>query len=88
ADSGTYVLGMMTSNGSLIPSVRVKMIWGVFLSVTALVLLYSGGLQALQNTMIIVAFPFSLVIALMTLSLIKAVNAEARELGIGQVKLK
>ncbi|ANU16379.1 choline transporter [Planococcus maritimus] len=88
ADSGTYVLGMMTSNGSLIPSVRVKMIWGVFLSVTALVLLYSGGLQALQNTMIIVAFPFSAVIALMTLSLIKAVNAEARELGIGQVKLK
>jgi glycine betaine transporter len=88
ADSGTYVLGMMTSNGSLFPSVRIKLIWGFFLSTTALVLLYSGGLQALQNTMIIVAFPFSMVIVLMTFSLIKAVNLEAREMGIGQLKKK
>lgn len=88
ADSGTFVLGMMTSNGSLSPSNAVKMIWGLFLSATALVLLYSGGLQALQNTMIIVAFPFSMIIALMTFSVLKALNLEAKELGIGQLKKK
>jgi glycine betaine transporter len=48
--------------------------------------LYSGGLQALQNTMIIAAFPFSIVMALMTISLIKALNKEAKELGIEKLR--
>lgn len=88
ADSGTFVLGMMTTNGSLNPSSRIKAIWGVFLSITAFVLLYSGGLQALQNTMIIAALPFSIIIGLMTFSLIKALNKEAKELGIGRIKTR
>jgi len=80
ADSGTYVLGMMTTNGSQNPSNRIKIVWGVLLAVMALVLLYSGGLQALQNTMIVAAFPFSAVMVLMTISLIKSLNKEATEL--------
>jgi glycine betaine transporter len=64
----------------------VKVTWGILLTVTALVLLYSGGLQALQNTMIIAALPFSAIMALMTISLIKSLSIEAKELGIGQFK--
>ncbi|MBT2757917.1 BCCT family transporter [Mesobacillus foraminis] len=79
ADSGTYVLGMMTTNGSPNPSNPIKIIWGVLLTAIALVLLYSGGLQALQNTMIIAALPFSIIMALMTISLIKDLNKEAKE---------
>jgi glycine betaine transporter len=86
ADSGTFVLGMMTTNGSQNPSNRVKIIWGILLTTIALVLLYSGGLQALQNTMIIAALPFSIVMALMTFSLLKALNKEAKEFGIGKLK--
>jgi glycine betaine transporter len=86
ADSGTYVLGMMTTDGSQNPSNSVKVIWGVLLTAIALVLLYSGGLQALQNTMIIAALPFSIVMVLMTISLIKALNKEAKEFGIGKLK--
>ncbi|MFP3668795.1 BCCT family transporter [Priestia sp. SIMBA_032] len=86
ADSGTYVLGMMTTNGSQNPSNSVKVIWGLLLTIIALVLLYSGGLQALQNTMIIAALPFSVVMALMTVSLIKSLNKEAKEFGIGKLK--
>lgn len=86
ADSGTFVLGMMTTNGSQNPSNRVKIIWGILLTTIALVLLYSGGLQALQNTMIIAALPFSIVMALMTFSLLKALNKEAKEYGIGKLK--
>jgi glycine betaine transporter len=55
------------------------------LSAISLVLLYSGGLQALQNTMIAAALPFSIIMALMTFSLIKALQKEARELGIGKI---
>jgi glycine betaine transporter len=86
ADSGTYVLGMMTTNGSHSPGTRIKLTWGVLLSATALVLLYTGGLQALQNTMIAAALPFSIIMALMTISFLKALYKEAKELGIGQIR--
>ncbi|GLB61899.1 glycine betaine uptake BCCT transporter [Cytobacillus sp. NCCP-133] len=85
ADSGTYVLGMMTTNGSHHPGNKIKFIWGIMLSAISLVLLYSGGLQALQNTMIAAALPFSIIMALMTFSLIKALQKEAQELGIGKI---
>ena len=86
ADSGTFVLGMMTTNGSQNPSTMIKVIWGVFLSIIAIALLYSGGLQALQNTMIIAALPFSFILAFMVVSLLKALKQEAKELGISQIK--
>jgi len=86
ADSGTFVLGMMTTNGSLTPSNKIKITWGILLSAIALVLLYTGGLQALQNTMIAAALPFSIIMILMTTSLIKALYKEANELGIGRIK--
>ncbi|MBN8202294.1 glycine betaine uptake BCCT transporter [Bacillus sp. NTK034] len=85
ADSGTYVLGMMTTNGSHHPGNKIKMVWGILLAAISLVLLYSGGLQALQNTMIAAALPFSVIMALMTFSLIKALQKEAKELGIGRI---
>jgi len=87
ADSGTFVLGMMTTNGSQNPSTLIKATWGVFLSITAIALLYSGGLQALQNTMIIAALPFSVIMLLMVASLLKSLNQEARELGLGQFRI-
>jgi glycine betaine transporter len=88
ADSGTFVLGMMTTNGSLNPSTSIKATWGVFLSVTALALLYSGGLQALQNTMIIAALPFSFIMVLMVVSFLKSLKREANELGLGQLRME
>jgi glycine betaine transporter len=86
ADSGTFVLGMMTTNGSLNPGNRIKIIWGVMLSIISISLLYTGGLQALQNTMIVTALPFSIIMGLMTISLIKALYKESKELKIGKIK--
>ncbi|QDI92441.1 BCCT family transporter [Salicibibacter halophilus] len=79
ADSATLVLGMFTTNGSDKPPQRLKLIWGVLLSVTALVLLYSGGLQALENALIIAALPFSIVMLLMTLGLIAVMTKEGKK---------
>ena len=79
ADSATFVLGMQTSYGSLDPSNRVKIIWGVIQSAVAAVLLYSGGLAALQNTAILAAVPFSVVILLMIVSLYKSLASERKE---------
>ena len=76
ADSGTFVLGMLTTGGSLNPSLRVKLVWGAILSGTALVLLFSGGLSALEMAMLIAAFPFTLVVVLLGISLFKALRSE------------
>ncbi|OCA88688.1 glycine/betaine ABC transporter permease [Bacillus sp. FJAT-27225] len=82
ADSATFVLGMQTTYGSLTPPNSVKVTWGIAQSLVALVLLYSGGLQALQNTLIGVAFPFSFIIILMMISLYRSLVKEKEELGL------
>ncbi|WP_181347651.1 BCCT family transporter [Thalassobacillus sp. CUG 92003] len=80
ADSATFVLGMQTTNGSLNPPKMVKFAWGIAQSATAAVLLYTGGLQALQNALISAAFPFSLIMLLMVYSLYKALRTDKAEL--------
>ena len=78
ADSATFVLGMQSTNGSLTPPNNVKLIWGVIQSTIALILLSVNGLTALQNTIIIAALPFSFVMLLMVVALIKALKAELK----------
>lgn len=84
-DSATFVLGMQ-STGSLNPSTKIKLSWGVMLSLIAIVLLYSGGLQALQNTMIIAALPFSIIMIMMTISLFKSLSEEKEEIERARLK--
>ncbi|TMN23446.1 BCCT family transporter [Lentibacillus cibarius] len=76
ADSGTFVLGMLTTGGKLNPSTGVKVVWGIILASTAAVLLWSGGLSALQMAMLIAAFPFAILMIFMCISLFKALNSE------------
>lgn len=82
ADSATFVLGMQTTFGSMTPDKRVKLVWGVLIATMAAILLYSGGLTALQNALIIAAFPFSFIMILMILSLTKVLMEDAKELGL------
>jgi glycine betaine transporter len=80
ADSGTFVLAMMSTNGVANPANRIKLMWGILLTSIALVLLYSGGLMALQNAMIVAALPFSVIMILMTISLFKSLNKETKQM--------
>src|SRR5699024_959653 len=51
ADFATFVLGMLTTRGSLNPSSFIKIVWGVAQSLIAFILLFTGGdngLNALQ----------------------------------------
>lgn len=72
ADSATFVLGMQTTNGSLNPANSVKISWGVIQSASAAVLLFTGGLSALQSASIVAAFPFTFILIGMMFSLYKA----------------
>jgi len=78
ADSATFVLAVMTSNGNLSPSLTKKILWGLIQSSAAAVLLVSGGLEALQRMAIVAALPFTLVMLLMVRSLWKAMSYEHR----------
>ncbi|MED1954008.1 BCCT family transporter [Brevibacillus centrosporus] len=78
ADSATFVLGMLSSEGNLHPTNRVKITWGILQSATAVVLLLSGGLEGLQTASIVAALPFAVIMVLMCYSLLKALGEEAR----------
>lgn len=68
ADANTYVLSMMTSQGSLAPRKPVLILWGVITGITAIVLMFAGGLDALQNTVIVTSAPFLIIIAGLTIA--------------------
>jgi glycine betaine transporter len=78
ADSATYVLAMMTSGGALNPSLAKKITWGLLQSAVAAILLFSGGLEALQRMAIIAALPFAIVMLLLCRSLLKAMRFESK----------
>ncbi|GEL76031.1 glycine betaine uptake BCCT transporter [Tenuibacillus multivorans] len=78
ADSATFVLGMQTTGGSLDPALRVKIAWGIVQSATAAVLLWQGGLGALQTASIIAAFPFAFILIMIIFSIIKEFKEEGR----------
>ena len=82
ADSATFVLAMLSENGSLNPHNKVKVVWGMLISAIAVVLLMAGGLIALQNILIIVALPFSIIIVLIIISLYIELNHEKKEMGL------
>ncbi len=76
ADSATFVLGMMSSNGDLNPSAGKKIIWGIIQSLLALALMLSGGLKTLQTGSIAAAFPFVIVMVFACISLLKALRQD------------
>jgi glycine betaine transporter len=76
ADSATFVLGMQTTNGSLEPPNAVKITLGLILSTSAVILMLSGGLEAMQTTIIISAFPLAFVLILMAFAMLKSFRTE------------
>lgn len=76
ADSATYILASMTTFGSLHPSQFVKIVWGVLMSAIAGVLLYAGGLEALQTASLIAALPFTVLLLLLTVAIVKLLRKE------------
>lgn len=76
ADSATFVLGMQTTGGLLNPPNLVKITWGLIQSAVAAIVVYSGGTQGLQNSLIIAALPFSIVVLLMGAAFLKAASQD------------
>ncbi|MDL2296275.1 BCCT family transporter [Lachnospiraceae bacterium OttesenSCG-928-E19] len=76
ANSGTFVLSMLSSDGALEPPNNKKVLWGVLQAVLAIGLLIAGGLKPLQIISIAAAFPFIFIMIFACISLIKALKTE------------
>ncbi|HLT25378.1 MAG TPA: BCCT family transporter, partial [Zeimonas sp.] len=79
-DSATFVLGILSEGGNPDPSLRIRFAWGVLVSLIAISLLLVGGLNAIQTAAIVMALPFAIVIALMVVSLLRALREEGAQL--------
>lgn len=71
ANSGTFVLGMLSSDGDANPSNGKKILWGVVLTAMSVGLLIAGGLKPLQTISIAAAFPFIFIMFAAMASIVK-----------------
>ena len=79
ADSGIYVLNNIASRDKSLVAPRWQAVmWGVLMSVVAIVLMQSGGLANLQAMTLLVALPFAILMLLMCFSLWKGLNADKK----------
>lgn len=79
ADSGIYVLNNIASRDKSLAAPRWQAVmWGVLMSVVAIVLMQSGGLANLQAMTLLVALPFAMLMLLMCFSLWKGLSADKK----------
>lgn len=73
ADSAVLVVNTINAGGSESAAGKMHIIlWGVILTAVIAALLLAGGLSAIQSAMIVGAIPFSFMMILMGISLLKA----------------
>ncbi|WP_045732610.1 BCCT family transporter [Pseudarthrobacter chlorophenolicus] len=78
ADANTFVLSMMSSRGTLEPTKPVLTTWGLLTGLCAVVLLIVGGLGALQQAAMLSALPFTVIVALLGVGLVKELRNDPR----------
>src|SRR5699024_8953538 len=79
ADSASVVMGMMTSRGNPAPKKSLVVFWGTCMMGIAIVMLLSGGqdaLSGLQSLIYLIALPFSIVLILMVFAFLKDLSTD------------
>ncbi len=76
ANAGTLVVNTILAGGDPEPPTAHRLLWGALLGLLTAVLLMAGGLETLQAAVIMAALPFSVVIMLMVVGLLKALHRE------------
>jgi glycine betaine transporter len=79
ADSASIVMGMLSQRGHEEPNRLMVIFWGVSTGAIAAVLLFANGLSALQTGVIIVGFPFLIILIGLCVSLWKSLREEPFE---------
>ncbi|MEW6489052.1 MAG: BCCT family transporter [Thermodesulfobacteriota bacterium] len=78
ADSATWVISSFTTRGARTADKRLTVFWGLTLGAVASVLVYAGGLKALQTASILGSFPFLFVMFLLVAATVREMWRETR----------
>ena len=76
SDSGSLVVDMLASGGHPNPPMWSRVVWALLEGVLAAALLLSGGLTSLQAGSLMTALPFSVILLLMCVALVKALSLD------------
>ena len=76
ADSGSFVLSMMTSEGKLDPPIAYKMVWGTLVAVLTVATLFSGSVEVAKAMAVTGAVPFSVVLLLQIIGFLRVIRSE------------
>lgn len=80
ADSGTYVLGMFTADGALVPPVRQRLFWGVVVGLaTAAALMATDSILFLRSIAAVGAIPYLFIMLWQCYALWKAMKEDLLE---------
>jgi glycine betaine transporter len=76
-DSATFVLGMLTTKGSMNPPTPRKIMWGLALGALGAALMLSGNIDAVRAVAVLGAIPFIFIILLQVAALLRSLSDEA-----------
>ena len=76
ADSGTFVIAMMTSNGDLNPSTKQKVTWGLIMAAITAGTLLSGSVEVAKAMAITGAIPYTFIVLVQLVGFLRALREE------------
>ncbi|RXK12223.1 choline transporter [Halarcobacter mediterraneus] len=76
ANAGTLVITTILASGSISPPTMHRVFWGIILTLLTGVLIIAGGLETLQSAVITAALPFSFIMIIMIIGLLKSLSLE------------
>jgi choline/glycine/proline betaine transport protein len=85
SDSGSFVIDMIASGGNQDPPKGQRIFWAVSEGVVAAVLLGAGGLNALQAGAVSTGLPFTAVLVVVVIGLIKGLRSERNDMPMHEV---
>ena len=76
ADSGTFVISMMTSNGNLNPATKLKLIWGIIITAITIATIVTESVTVAKAMAITGAIPFTVIIMLQLIAFFRIVRED------------
>lgn len=78
ADSATFVVSMMTSEGNLEPKRSLKLMWGGAITLITVAVLVSGSIEVAKAMAVFGAVPFTLILVFQIVAFLRALRREKR----------
>ncbi len=75
-DAGTHVLCFLDSKSDKETSIKLRLIWSIFITLISAGLLYVGGLKAIQTAIVLFGFPMIILLTFISFALFKALRQE------------